>query len=86
MGPGKQRRITLSLGLTAFAEIQAIATYEGRYVAEVARLLLKSGLRSYRRGRPLLCGYPNCTRKNCCGEERANGQLLMFPSRSESEH
>ena len=79
----RRRRITLSLTEATFAEIRAVAEREGRHDAEVGRLLLKSGLRAYRRGRPLLCGYPKCSRKICCRGEKERGQLLTFPPENE---
>ena len=75
----RHHRITVSLADATFSELQKIAELEGRHDAEVARLLLKSGLRAYRRGRPLLCGYPKCSRKGCCRGEKERGQLLKFP-------
>ncbi|MDQ5870791.1 MAG: hypothetical protein M3547_01110 [Acidobacteriota bacterium] len=60
-------------------DIRRIAQVEGRSKTEVARLLIKAGLRIYRRSGSLLCGYPNCSRKTCCGGENHGGaQVLEF--------
>lgn len=64
-------------------EIQRIADLERRSRSEVARLLLLAGLRAYKRGRPLLCGYPDCTRKDCCGGAGCRGKVLTFPPNTE---
>ena len=75
-----RKTLSVSLLVSTLSEIRRIARDEGRNQSEVARLLLKVGLRSYRRGRPLLCGYPDCTRKDCCGGEALQGRLVTFPT------
>lgn len=80
-----RKRISLTVFVSLLTEIHQIAELEGRPDAEVVRLLLKAGLRAYRRGRPLLCGYPHCTRKECCGPEVSRGQIINFPQ-AERDH
>ena len=58
-------------------EVLKIAARERRLQQDVARMLLSSGLKQYRRKNSLVCGYEGCTRKDCCGGE--NGKLVMFP-------
>jgi hypothetical protein len=76
-----RKTIRIRLLISAITEIDNIARVEGRDTADVARALIKSGIRSYKRGRPLLCGYPNCTRKDCCGKSIKGGLVVDFPLR-----
>lgn len=74
-----KKTITINnLDATTVSDMGKIAQVEGRSRAEVARLLLKAGLRIYRRSGSLLCGYPNCSRKTCCGGEDHAAQILEF--------
>jgi hypothetical protein len=73
-----RKTLSLSLLSSTLTDIRKIAEVEGRSQAEVLRLLLKAGLRIYRRSGSLLCGYPNCSRKTCCGGEGRTAQIVEF--------
>jgi hypothetical protein len=73
-----RKTLSLSLLSSTLTDIRTIAEVEGRSQAEVIRLLLKAGLRIYRRSGSLLCGYPNCSRKTCCGGENHGAQIVEF--------
>ncbi len=74
-------RIGVSVMDEIYTAIEVIARNEGRSVTEVARLLLRGGLRSYERGRPLTCGYPKCTRRGCCGNRKNAPPGVVVPFR-----
>jgi len=71
--------VRASLPSLEFSDVQRICETTGRSQASVIRLLVRAGLRTYRRSGSLFCGYPNCARKDCCGgEKRKSGELVEF--------
>ena len=81
------KSITVLVFGSMLADIRRIQEVERRRtLAETVRLLLASGIRIHRRTGSLLCGYPDCTRKDCCGGERRPGRLVAFPAKAELDN
>lgn len=75
-----KEKVSTSLNRLERTDIDRICCAIGRPRASVIRLLVRAGLRVYRRSGNLFCGYPNCTRKDCCAGERKGrpAELLEF--------
>lgn len=70
-----KKRISASVNEVLLDRFLDICEHErNRSAASIAALLLESGIRLWERNHNLLCGYPNCRRKDCCA--RTPGQLV----------
>lgn len=75
-----KEKVSTSLSRLELTDVDRICCAIGRSRASVLRLLVRAGLRVYRRSGNLFCGYPNCTRKDCCAGDRKGrpAELLEF--------
>lgn len=64
-------------------EVETVSDEESVEIDEAARLLIKLGLRAYREGRGLFCGFENCTRRSCCGGRPQHRTVVSFQQHKE---